>query len=71
MPASINIKTALTHAKTDIDALFGVGHAKANPALVGAYLQAAALHEIDKTLVEAIENLVEISSKFNLLKRLL
>ena len=30
----------------------------------------ADLHEIDKTLVEGIENLVKISGKFNLLKKL-
>jgi len=64
------MKTPLTQAKADIDALFGAGYARANPTLVGAYLQAAALREIDATLVEAIENIVEISGKFHLFKKL-
>jgi len=64
------MKTTLVRAKVDIDSVFGAGYAQANPALVGAYIQAAALHEIDKTLVEGIENLVKISGKFNLFKKL-
>lgn len=41
-----------------IDTVFGEDYAKANPSLVGQYLQAVALHEIDKTLVEVVENLL-------------
>jgi len=70
MAETTDIKTSLMAAKVDIDGLFGPGYAKATPALVGAYLRAAAIHEIDKTLVEGIDHLVKISGKFNLLKRL-
>lgn len=33
----------MTHAETDIDAHFGAGFARQNPALIAAYMQAAAL----------------------------
>jgi len=52
----------IQHAVKEIDAVFGVGYAKANPSLVGAVLQADALHEIDKTLVEVMS----IAGKVNL-----
>ena len=34
---------AMSHAVVDIDSIFGEGYAKANPALVAAYMQTSAL----------------------------
>ncbi len=60
--ADINLKAAVK----DIDAVFGNGYAKANPSLVAAYLQAAALREIDRTLATTAESVIDIGSKFRL-----
>ena len=65
------MKSALTRAKRDIDAVFGFNHAKGNPVLVGAYLQAEALREIDDTMVEAIENLNATAGKLGKLSSFL
>jgi hypothetical protein len=51
--------------------VFGAGYAKENPGLVGSVLQADALKEIDKTLVEAIENAVKLTGNVSLLGKLL
>jgi hypothetical protein len=56
----------IREAVKEIDAVFGNGFAKANPSLVGSVLQADALKEIDKTFVEAIENIVAGAGKVNL-----
>lgn len=65
------MKNSLTRAKRDINAVFGSKHAEDNPALVGAYLQAEALREIDDTLVEAIENLNKAVGKVSKLSSFL
>lgn len=41
--AKAEIAGFLEEAKAEIDDAFGAGHAKKNPALVGAYLQACAI----------------------------
>jgi hypothetical protein len=56
----------LKEAVKEIDAVFGSGFAKANPSLVGAVLQANALQEIDATLVETLQHVVDASEKVNL-----
>lgn len=54
------MKHVIAQAKIDLDAVFGSNYAKANPALVAAYLYADALHEIDATLVEAVKMLADV-----------
>jgi hypothetical protein len=61
----------IREAVKEIDAVFGAGYAKENPGLVGSVLQADALKEIDKTLVEAIENAVKLTGNVSLLGKLL
>ena len=48
-------------AVKQIDTVLGQGYAEANPTLIGAVLQADALQDIDTTLVEALQSLVNIA----------
>lgn len=55
--------TYLQDTITQIDKVLGNGFAKAHPELLGFCLISKAITEIDKTLVEAIENIIEISHR--------
>jgi hypothetical protein len=57
----------LQESVKQIDQTLGNGYAAGHPELLGAYLVANALHEIDKTLVETAEIIENTAKHFRLL----
>lgn len=55
----------MLRAVTDIDELFGKGFAGRNPALVGAYMQAAATDFTACYLVQSVDKLAERLDEIN------
>jgi hypothetical protein len=56
-------QSQLAEAVKRIDQQFGTGYAKDHPELVGSYLVAHAIREIDETLASTAQSLLDLSSK--------
>jgi hypothetical protein len=57
----------LEEAVKQIDKQFGAGYAKDHPELVGRYLVAYAIREIDETVASAAQSLLDLPNKTGLL----
>ncbi len=66
-----NTQPQLADAMKRIDQQFGTGYAKEHPELVGSYLVAHAIREIDETLASTAQSLLDFSSKTGPLLKLL
>ena len=53
----------LADAVKQIDKVFGIGYAEDHPELIGPYLVALAIHEVDETLASTAQSLLNLSDK--------
>lgn len=65
------MKDKLEMIVQSIDAAFGRHYAKEHPELVGRYLIAESIHDIDETLGSTVNYFIESVSKAGLLTKLL
>lgn len=61
----------LADAVKQIDKVFGAGYAKDHPELVGHYLLAHAVREIDETLASTAQSLLNLTDKAGPLLKIL
>lgn len=59
----MSTRPQLAEAKEHIDQVFGVRYAVEHPELVGWYLMAHAVQEIDETLASTAQSLLNLSDK--------